>query len=104
MVNASRLLAAVLAGSDELSRVASASATAFGVALNSIAQSARTRATARVVRPRFPNPSYRTPDESGRATTGPWTAARLRQVLHESLQGERVIVVANREPRIHDYN
>jgi trehalose 6-phosphate synthase len=104
MVNASRLLAAVLAGSDELSRVASASATAFGVALNSIAQSARTRATARVVRPRFPNPYYRTPDESGRATTGPWTAARLRQVLHESLQGERVIVVANREPRIHDYN
>ena len=104
MVNASRLLAAVLAGSDEVSRVASASATAFGVALNSIAQSARSRTQARVVRPRFQARYDRTPDESTSTTTGPWTAARLRQVLHESLQGERVIVVANREPRIHECN
>jgi trehalose 6-phosphate synthase len=36
------------------------------------------------------------------AQGSPWTAARLKQVLRQHLQGERVIVVANREPRIHD--
>ncbi|MCA1825483.1 MAG: trehalose-6-phosphate synthase [Myxococcales bacterium] len=31
-----------------------------------------------------------------------WTPQRLRQVLHDHLQGERVIMVANREPYIHE--
>jgi trehalose 6-phosphate synthase len=34
---------------------------------------------------------------------GPWTAQRLRHTLITHLQGERVIVAANREPRIHDW-
>jgi trehalose 6-phosphate synthase len=33
---------------------------------------------------------------------GKWSPARLRAVLSERLQGERVVVVANREPYIHD--
>jgi trehalose 6-phosphate synthase len=33
---------------------------------------------------------------------GAWTAERLKQVLNRFLQGERVIVVANREPYIHE--
>lgn len=31
-----------------------------------------------------------------------WDPARLRDALHRHLQGERVIIVANREPYIHD--
>ena len=34
--------------------------------------------------------------------TGPWTAQRLRSVLKEHLQGERVVILANREPYIHE--
>jgi trehalose 6-phosphate synthase len=31
-----------------------------------------------------------------------WTPARLREVLHEHLRGEKVVIVSNREPYIHD--
>jgi len=34
-------------------------------------------------------------------TGGSWTPRRLKQVLARHLQGERVVVVANREPHIH---
>lgn len=34
---------------------------------------------------------------------GAWTADRLKEVLNRFLQGERVIVLANREPYIHEY-
>ncbi|MGH9783862.1 MAG: alpha,alpha-trehalose-phosphate synthase (UDP-forming), partial [Terriglobia bacterium] len=38
-----------------------------------------------------------------RATEGgPWNAERLKQVLNRFVQGERVVVVANREPYIHE--
>ena len=33
---------------------------------------------------------------------GPWTAQRLKQTLHRHLHGEKIIIVANREPYIHD--
>jgi trehalose 6-phosphate synthase len=33
---------------------------------------------------------------------GEWTAARLKQTLARHLEGERVVVLANREPYIHD--
>jgi trehalose 6-phosphate synthase len=33
---------------------------------------------------------------------GGWTAQRLKQALERHLQGERVVIVANREPYIHD--
>ncbi len=36
------------------------------------------------------------------AAAGPWTAARLRETLRTSLKGDRVIVLANREPVIHE--
>jgi trehalose 6-phosphate synthase len=35
------------------------------------------------------------------STGGTWTAERLRATLHRYLHGERVIIVANREPYIH---
>ncbi|RPH57943.1 MAG: hypothetical protein EHM89_13230, partial [Acidobacteria bacterium] len=34
----------------------------------------------------------------------PWTARRLKHTLRTRLHGERVVVVANREPCIHDWN
>jgi trehalose 6-phosphate synthase len=33
---------------------------------------------------------------------GPWSPGRLRSTLTEHLQGERVVIVANREPYIHE--
>ena len=36
------------------------------------------------------------------ARSGPWDADRLRAALKQHLQGERVVVLANREPYIHD--
>jgi trehalose 6-phosphate synthase len=35
-------------------------------------------------------------------TGGSWTPKRLKHVLERHLQGERVVIVANREPRIHE--
>jgi trehalose 6-phosphate synthase len=39
-------------------------------------------------------------DDAARA--GPWGPERLRAALTEHLQGERVVILANREPYIHD--
>ncbi len=36
------------------------------------------------------------------ARSGPWSAARLRATLTQHLQGERVVILANREPYIHE--
>jgi len=99
MFNPARLLGALMSGSDELARITSATAQAIGVALASIARpvgggpALTRRAIARSAERVDRDP----------AVAGPWTPARLRRILHESLRGERVIVVANREPRIHEW-
>ncbi len=36
------------------------------------------------------------------AEAGPWTAERLRSTLRQYLRGERVVILANREPYIHE--
>ncbi|MEQ1868526.1 MAG: trehalose-6-phosphate synthase [Vicinamibacterales bacterium] len=36
------------------------------------------------------------------AAAGPWTAGRLRETLRSTLKGDRVVVLANREPVIHE--
>lgn len=38
------------------------------------------------------------------AKAGPWNAERLKSTLRQYLHGERVVVLANREPYIHDKN
>jgi trehalose 6-phosphate synthase len=96
----SRLIAALLARSDEVARVASASLSAFGVAVASIAHPAERPGIAARMRRAVRSPASDDSEPAG----GPWTATRLRGVLHESLRGERVIVVANREPRIHEWS
>ena len=35
-------------------------------------------------------------------TTPPWTAERLKDTLHRHLHGEKIVIVANREPYIHE--
>ncbi|MGE3508797.1 MAG: trehalose-6-phosphate synthase [Vicinamibacterales bacterium] len=100
MFGLSRVVSALIASSDEAARVASASMTAVGVAVASLARSARVPDRDATM-PASAPPSE--PDADTRAVSGPWTAARLRHVLHDSLQGQRVLVVANREPRIHDW-
>jgi trehalose 6-phosphate synthase len=40
--------------------------------------------------------------ESGHGAGGRWSAERLHHTLTESLQGEGIVIVANREPYIHD--
>jgi trehalose 6-phosphate synthase len=90
-----RLLSAVWAGSDEVKQIASASVTAVGAAVTSL----RAGVTAR------PRPlPYLEPLETDQfPSSGPWTADRLREVLRMQLHGERVVVVSNREPIIHEW-
>ena len=40
-------------------------------------------------------------ESEGEARGGPWSAARLRATLTQYLQGERVVILANREPYVH---
>jgi trehalose 6-phosphate synthase len=40
--------------------------------------------------------------EESRASGGPWSAERLQRTLERSLRGEGVVVVANREPYLHE--
>jgi trehalose 6-phosphate synthase len=40
--------------------------------------------------------------EESRAAGGPWSAERLQRTLEGSLGGDRVVVVANREPYLHE--
>ena len=42
-------------------------------------------------------------DRSELSDAEPWTAARLKQFLRTELSGQRVIVVSNREPLIHQW-
>ena len=98
MSSASRFLTALIERSDEAARVASASVAALGVALASMSHAARSEGAEQP--PRLSPPEPRDPAST---VSGPWTAERLRRVLRDSLKGERVIVVANREPRIHDW-
>ena len=72
--------------------------TAVGVAVSSL----RTRAPALRTRKRLPILEPLDGMEQP-VFTGPWTALRLRDVLRTQLQGERVVVVANREPIIHEF-
>jgi trehalose 6-phosphate synthase len=98
----SRLFTSLLAGSDEITRMASASLAALGVVASSLSRRGRDvelrrRSTDTVLDdPQLPHEVL--------AQTGPWTAARLKAVLREQLQGERVVVVANREPCIHEWH
>jgi trehalose 6-phosphate synthase len=40
--------------------------------------------------------------ERGSTAGGPWTAERLQHTLREDLRGEGIVVVANREPYVHE--
>lgn len=100
MISVSRLLSVLAAGSDEAARVASASLTAMGAVVSSLSHPSRAHACPTVRDPH--DETLDQPTLEG-AAPGPWTAAQLRRVLHDSLQGQRVIVVANREPRIHEW-
>jgi trehalose 6-phosphate synthase len=41
-------------------------------------------------------------EREGEARGGPWSPERLRATLRQHLHGERIVVLANREPYIHD--
>ncbi len=43
-----------------------------------------------------------TREREGEARGGPWSAARLKATLSQHLQDERVVLLANREPYIHE--
>jgi trehalose 6-phosphate synthase len=90
-----KLLSAVRARSDEVVQIASASMTAVGAAVSSL-RTRRTRIRSRSL------PLLEPVDIDQITASGPWTAERLRDVLRTQLQGERVVVVANREPLIHE--
>jgi trehalose 6-phosphate synthase len=82
------------AGSDEVKQIASASVTAVGAAVSSLRSGPSTR--------RLPLPNLEQLETDQVQASGPWTAERLREVLRTQLHGERVVVVSNREPIIHE--
>src|SRR5262245_44938013 len=90
-----RLLSAVWAGSDEVKQIAAASVTAVGAAVSSL----RARGSSSPQRLPILEPLETDQVQSN----GPWTAERLREVLRTQLHGERVVVVSNREPIIHEW-
>src|SRR4249919_3867579 len=90
-----RFLSGSTDGSGELQRIAAASAAATAAAMASIVRAF----------PKRPGSSAKNgarADELLFADGDPWTAQRLKQTLHSSLRSERIIVVANRQPCIHD--
>ena len=86
------------ASSTEAARVAAASVSGLAAVLGSLT--------------RRPIPVHLLPGSNGHselsdtaqvelAAAGPWSASRLRETLRTHLKGDRVIVLANREPCIH---
>ena len=107
-----RARAAASAASGGLVRVASAALAAASAAAASLT---RGRGAADLAAPgsslpddtddRFSfNASALHLDAWARSDGQPWTAQRLRETLHTHLNGERLIVLANREPCIHERN
>ena len=90
-----RLLSAL--GVTQATRIASASLTGVAAALSSM----KGRGTPVHTMPFDDEPELDTA-QLDVASAGPWTAARLRETLRTSLKGDRVIVLANREPVIHE--
>jgi hypothetical protein len=85
MFQLSRLGAVILAGSDEVTRVASSLASAATAVTFTLIGSARAGRPAARLRP------------------DAWSAQRLKETLGARLRGQRVLVVANREPIIHEW-
>jgi trehalose 6-phosphate synthase len=42
-------------------------------------------------------------ERDGEARVGPWSPERLRATLRQHLEGERIVILANREPYIHEH-
>ncbi len=95
----SRFLSALSAGSTEAARIASASVSGVAAALSSLAR----RTPPVHTLPGFDHDvDFSDTAQLELAAAGPWSAARLRETLRTHLRGDRVIVLANREPCIHE--
>jgi trehalose 6-phosphate synthase len=61
--------------------------------------------TRRTLKSSLRNNPVSKPDNTGDLSgLTPWTARRLKHTLRARLHGERLVVVANREPCVHDWN
>ena len=86
-----RFVTAVLTGSDHVGRVASGVTAAVGAAVASL------------LRRPAPAPVRRTLRPGAAAELDRWTPARLKQTLRAHLHGERLVVLSNREPCLHEH-
>jgi trehalose 6-phosphate synthase len=95
-----RLISAIGAGSTEAARIAFAAANGVAAAVGSLTRQPPIPVH---VLPGADNNHSDLSDTGAveRAAAGPWSAARLRDTLRTHLEGDRVIVLANREPCIH---
>ena len=94
-----RLLSVLGAGSTEAARVAFAAASGVVAAVGSLTR--QSPIPVHVLPDADFHSDFRDTGEVDRAAAGPWSAARLRETLRTHLEGDRVIVLANREPCIH---
>ena len=106
-----RIVAAPSAGSGSTTRFVAAAASALGATLMSVVGSPRrvergvADSGAFTIRGRPSTLEGKEPsDEPSSSRQNSWTAARLKDTLRFQLAGQRVLVVANREPVIHEWS
>jgi trehalose 6-phosphate synthase len=95
MLRLHRLLEGLGGGAGHLNQIASASLVGLSAAFRSLRGSYHLP---------FDQPQDTDFDDASEqeAAAGPWSAQRLRQTLRTNLKGDRVIVLSNREPYIHE--
>ena len=97
----SRFLAALGAGSNEAARVAAASVSGLAAVFTALTTREQRRIPVHFLPHNNGEPELTDTAQVELAAKGPWSAGRLRDTLRTHLKGDRVIVLANREPCIH---
>jgi len=97
-----RFLSFLSSTSSEAGRVAAASVSGLSALVSSLATGSQRPIPVHLL----PNSNGEPPELADTAQVelaakGPWSAARLRETLRTHLENDRVIVLANREPCIH---
>src|SRR5215468_8266903 len=96
-----KILSALSAGSSEAARVAAASVSGLTALLGALATGSQRPIPVHFLPRTQEEPELSDTAQVELAAQGPWSAARLRETLRTHLKGDRVIVLANREPCIH---
>jgi trehalose-6-phosphate synthase len=96
-----KFFSTLTAGSSEAARVAAASISGLTALVGALATGSQRPIPVHFLPRTQEEPELSDTAQVELAAQGPWSAARLRETLRTHLKGDRVIVLANREPCIH---